>query len=235
MERRTETDSFGPIEVPADRYWGAQTERSRRNFPIGEELMPLAVIHALALVKRVAAEVNHQLGLLDERRMAAIVAAAEEIVSGKLDGHFPLVVWQTGSGTQSNMNVNEVIANRGNELLGGRRGSNAPLHPNDDVNKSQSSNDAFPTAMRIATVRELNARLVPALKYLHDSLAAKSAEFAAIVKIGRTHLQDAVPLTLGAEFSGYRGPSRIRHCPYPRRRAGPLRRGPGRHRGRHRT
>jgi fumarate hydratase, class II len=203
METRTETDSFGPIAVPADRYWGAQTERSRRNFPIGEELMPLAIIHALAVVKRVAAEVNHELGLIDETRMRAIVTAADEIISGKLDDNFPLVVWQTGSGTQTNMNVNEVIANRGNELLGGRRGGSAPLHPNDDVNKSQSSNDAFPTAMRIATVRELNARLVPALKYLGDSLAAKAVEFAMTVKIGRTHLQDAVPLTLGAEFSGY--------------------------------
>ena len=202
-DTRTETDTFGPIEVPADRYWGAQTERARRNFRIGEEPMPSAIIKALALVKRIAAEVNHELGLLDARLMAAIVAAAEEIASGALDGNFPLPVWQTGSGTQSNMNVNEVIANRGNELLGGSRGANAPLHPNDHVNKSQSSNDSFPTAIRIAVLRELHDRLIPALERLQVALAGKAREFVAIVKIGRTHLQDAVPLTLGQEFSGY--------------------------------
>jgi fumarate hydratase class II len=216
-DSRIETDSFGPIEVPADRYWGAQTERSRRNFPIGDELMPRPIIHALALVKRLAAEVNHELGLLDERRMEAVVVAAGEIESGALDGHFPSVVWQTGSGTQTNMNVNEVIANRGNELLGGRCGANAPLHPNDHVNMSQSSNDSFPTAMRIAAVREIEARLIPGLELLHGALAANETEFAAIVKIGRTHLQDAVPLTLGQEFSGYAsvladGISRIREA-----------------------
>jgi fumarate hydratase class II len=202
-DTRIETDTLGPIEVPADRYWGAQTERSRRNFRIGTELMPLPVIRALALVKRVAAEVNCELGLLDEHRVRAIVTAAEEIMSGKLDGHFPLVVWQTGSGTQSNMNVNEVIANRGNELLGGKRGAHEPLHPNDHVNKSQSSNDSFPTAIRVAAVREITGQLIPALEHLHRAVAGKAEAFASIVKIGRTHLQDAVPLTLGQEFSGY--------------------------------
>src|SRR3984957_11266570 len=202
-DTRIESDTFGPIEVPADRYWGAQTERSRRNFRIGTELMPPPVIRSLALVKRIAAEVNCELGLLDERRAQAIVAAAEEVIAGKLDGNFPLVVWQTGSGTQSNMNVNEVIANRGNELLGGKRGTHEPLHPNDHVNKSQSSNDSFPTAMRVAAVREITERLIPALEHLHRALAAKAEAFAPIVKIGRTHLQDAVPLTLGQEFSGY--------------------------------
>src|SRR6516225_5831569 len=162
-DTRTETDTFGPIEVPADRYRGAQTERARRNFRIGEEPMPPAIVKALALVKRIAAEVNHELGLLDARLMAGIVAAADEIASGALDGNFPLVVWQTGSGTQSNMNVNEVIANRGNELLGGVRGVHAPLHPNDHVNKSQSSNDSFPTALRVAAAQETTARLLPAL------------------------------------------------------------------------
>jgi fumarate hydratase class II len=177
--------------------------------------MPLPVIEALALIKRAAAEVNCELGLLDARRRDAIVAAAEEIVAGKFPGDFPLVVWQTGSGTQSNMNVNEVIANRGNELLGGGKGAHAPLHPNDHVNKSQSSNDSFPTAIRVAAARETTARLLPALGILHGALAAKAEAFAAIVKIGRTHLQDAVPLTLGQEFSGYAaqvelGVSRIR-------------------------
>jgi fumarate hydratase class II len=202
-DTRIETDTFGPIEVPADRYWGAQTERSRRNFRIGSELMPPPVIKALALVKRVAAEVNCELGLIDQRRAQAIVSAAEDVISGKLDGNFPLVVWQTGSGTQCNMNVNEVIANRGNELLGEKRGAHQPLHPNDDVNKSQSSNDSFPTAIRIAAVREIVERLIPALEHLHRAVAAKAEAFASIVKIGRTHLQDAVPLTLGQEFSGY--------------------------------
>src|SRR5499427_1964903 len=202
-QRRIESDTFGPIEVQADRYWGAQTERSRRNFRIGAETMPLPVIRALALIKRVAAEVNCELGLLEERRANAIAAAAEEIIAGKLDGHFPLVVWQTGSGTQSNMNVNEVIANRGNELLGGVRGAHEPLHPNDHVNKSQSSNDSFPTAIHIAAVREMTAHLIPALERLRGAVADKAEAFASIVKIGRTHLQDAVPLTLGQEFSGY--------------------------------
>jgi fumarate hydratase, class II len=202
-DTRTETDTMGPVEVPMDRYWGAQTERSRRNFRIGAEAMPLPVIRALALIKHAAADVNCDLGLLDARRRDAIATAADEIVAGRHDGDFPLVVWQTGSGTQSNMNVNEVIANRGNELLGGVRGAREPLHPNDHVNKSQSSNDSFPTALRVAALREITVRLFPALELLHRTVAAKAGAFAAIVKIGRTHLQDAVPLTLGQEFSGY--------------------------------
>ena len=200
---RTETDTFGKIEVPADRYWGAQTERSRQNFRIGTERMPLPLIRALALVKRVAAEVNFKLGLLDRRRMRAIVRAADEVIAGRLDDHFPLVVWQTGSGTQTNMNVNEVIANRANELLGGQLGAKKPVHPNDHVNLSQSSNDSFPTAMHIAAAIEIDAQLLPALAHLHAALDAKAKRFANIVKIGRTHLQDATPLTLGQEFSGY--------------------------------
>jgi len=200
---RTETDTFGKIEVPADRYWGAQTERSRQNFRIGTERMPLPLIRALALVKRVAAEVNFKLGLLDRRRMRAIVRAADEVIAGGLDDHFPLVVWQTGSGTQTNMNVNEVIANRANELLGGQLGAKKPVHPNDHVNLSQSSNDSFPTAMHIAAAIEIDAQLLPALARLHAALDAKAKRFARIVKIGRTHLQDATPLTLGQEFSGY--------------------------------
>ena len=200
---RTETDTFGKIEVPADRYWGAQTERSRQNFRIGTERMPPPLIRALALVKRVAAEVNLELGLLDRRRMRAIVRAADEVIAGGLDDHFPLVVWQTGSGTQTNMNVNEVIANRANELLGGKLGAKKPVHPNDHVNLSQSSNDSFPTAMHIAAAIEIDAQLLPALAHLHAALDAKAKRFARIVKIGRTHLQDATPLTLGQEFSGY--------------------------------
>jgi fumarate hydratase class II len=200
---RIETDSFGPIEVPADRYWGAQTERSRRNFRIGCERMPVPLIRALGIVKRAAAEVNHALGLLDARRMRAIVKAADEVIKGKLDDHFPLVVWQTGSGTQTNMNVNEVIANRANELLGGKPGAKAPVHPNDHVNMSQSSNDCFPTAMHIAAAQEIAHRLIPALAHLQDALREKSKTFSRIVKIGRTHTQDATPLTLGQEFSGY--------------------------------
>ena len=200
---RIETDSFGPIEVPADRYWGAQTERSRRNFRIGSERMPIPLIRALGIVKRAAAEVNHALGLLDARRMRAIVKAADEVIKGKLDDHFPLVVWQTGSGTQTNMNVNEVIANRANELLGGKLGAKAPVHPNDHVNMSQSSNDCFPTAMHIAAAQEIAHRLIPALAHLQDALRQKSKTFSRIVKIGRTHTQDATPLTLGQEFSGY--------------------------------
>ena len=203
MKTRTETDTFGPIEVASERYWGAQTERSRHNFRIGEELMPFPLIRALALVKRAAAETNRELGSLDARRAKAIVAAADEIIDGKLDDQFPLVVWQTGSGTQTNMNVNEVIANRANERLRGARGSKSPIHPNDHVNMSQSSNDSFPTAMHIAAAREIAERLIPALTHLHDALEAKTKAFAAIVKIGRTHTQDATPLTLGQEFSGY--------------------------------
>ncbi len=203
MRTRTETDTFGPIEVAAERYWGAQTERSRNNFRIGDELMPLPIIRALAIVKRAAAETNRELGSLDARRAKAIVVAAQEILDGKLDDQFPLVVWQTGSGTQTNMNVNEVIANRANERLGGALGSKSPIHPNDHVNMSQSSNDCFPTAMHIAAAQEIVHRLIPALTHLHAALETKTKAFAAIVKIGRTHAQDATPLTLGQEFSGY--------------------------------
>jgi fumarate hydratase class II len=200
---RSETDSFGPIEVPADRYWGAQTQRSLENFRIGTERMPMPVIRALAIIKRAAAEVNHKLGLLDARRMRAIVKAAQEVIDGAFDDHFPLVVWQTGSGTQTNMNVNEVVANRANELLGGKLGAKAPVHPNDHVNMSQSSNDSFPTAMHIAAAQVITHDLLPALAHLEKALARKARDFARIVKIGRTHLQDATPLTLGQEFSGY--------------------------------
>ena len=199
---RTEKDSFGPIEVPADRLWGAQTERSRRFFRISSERMPLAVVHALALVKRCAAVVNASLGLLEAKKSQAIVSAADEVLAGRHDEEFPLVVWQTGSGTQSNMNVNEVIANRASEILGGERGPRRLLHPNDDVNLGQSSNDVFPTAMHIAAAASMNDVLV-SLGVLKRSLEDKSRQFDAIIKIGRTHLQDATPLTLGQEFSGY--------------------------------
>ncbi|MCC6888395.1 MAG: class II fumarate hydratase [Hyphomicrobiales bacterium] len=200
---RIETDTLGPIEVPADRLWGAQTERSRRNFRIGEQRMPLALVHALAVIKRAAAEVNRSLGTLDGRRADAIVRAAQEVIEGRLDDHFPLLVWQTGSGTQTNMNVNEVIAAHANERLGGTRGAKVPVHPNDHVNMSQSSNDCFPSAMHIAAATAIAHRLLPALRHLHRSLNRKSKAFAGIVKIGRTHTQDATPLTLGQEFSGY--------------------------------
>src|SRR6266849_4737794 len=200
---RMETDSFGPIEVPADRYWGAQTERSRQNFRIGQDRMPMPIIRALGIVKLAAAETNRELGLLDQRRARAIVRAAREVIDGKLDDHFPLVVWQTGSGTQTNMNLNEVIANRANELLGGELGSKKPVHPNDHVNMSQSSNDSFPTAMHIAAAMGISTDLIPALTELHRALRRKEKAFAKIVKIGRTHTQDATPLTLGQEFSGY--------------------------------
>ncbi|WP_316165735.1 MULTISPECIES: class II fumarate hydratase [unclassified Bradyrhizobium] len=200
---RTETDSFGPIEVPADRYWGAQTERSRQNFRIGQDRMPMQIVRALAVVKLAAARTNLELGLLDRKLAEAIARAAEEVTEGKLDDHFPLVVWQTGSGTQTNMNLNEVIANRANELLGGERGAKAPVHPNDHVNMSQSSNDSFPTAMHIAAARAIFGHLIPALTELLAALRAKQEAFADIVKIGRTHTQDATPLTLGQEFSGY--------------------------------
>ena len=202
-DMRMESDSFGPIEVPADRYWGAQTERSRRNFRIGAQLMPRDIIHALALVKRVAAEVNRKLGALDEKRASAIVTAAQEVSQGRFDEHFPLVVWQTGSGTQTNMNVNEVVANRANELMGGVRGAMTPVHPNDHVNLGQSSNDSFPTAMHVACALALHSALLPALDALAGALMLRAQEFADIVKIGRTHLQDATPITLGQEFSGY--------------------------------
>jgi fumarate hydratase class II len=200
---RTETDTFGPIEVPADRYWGAQTQRSLQNFKIGGERMPTPVVHALGVVKRAAAIANVSLGQLDKKLADAIEAAAQEVIDGKLDEHFPLVVWQTGSGTQSNMNANEVISNRAIEMLGGEMGSKKPVHPNDHVNRSQSSNDSFPTAMSIAAVSEIHKRLLPGLKHLHAALVAKEKAFADIIKIGRTHLQDATPITLGQEFSGY--------------------------------
>src|SRR3954471_11678800 len=200
---RTETDSFGPIEVAADRYWGAQTERSRQNFRIGNDRMPMPIVRALAMVKLASAETNRELGLLDDRRAGAIVSAAREVIEGKLDEHFPLVVWQTGSGTQTNMNLNEVIANRANELLGGERGAKQPVHPNDHVNMSQSSNDSFPTAMHLAAAERITRDLIPALERLHAALRDKEKAFAHIVKIGRTHTQDATPLTLGQEFSGY--------------------------------
>ena len=200
---RIETDSFGPIEVPAASYWGAQTERSRQNFRIGHDRMPMPIVRALGIVKLAAAETNRELGLLDARRARAITRAAREVIDGKLDDHFPLVVWQTGSGTQSNMNLNEVIANRANELLGGERGAKKPVHPNDHVNMSQSSNDSFPTAMHIAAAMRIVGDLVPALSGLHRALRKKEKAFAHIVKIGRTHTQDATPLTLGQEFSGY--------------------------------
>ncbi len=202
-ETRTESDTMGKIEVPADRLWGAQTQRSRENFRIGGECIPLPVVHALGTVKRAAALTNQRLGLLDEGLAKAIAAAASEVASGALDEHFPLVVWQTGSGTQSNMNANEVIANSANIALGGEPGTKAPVHPNDHVNMSQSSNDTFPSAIHIAAARELCGALLPALRELHAELAAKAAAWQHIVKIGRTHTQDATPLTLGQEFSGY--------------------------------
>src|SRR6201988_692671 len=183
MKTRTETDSLGSIEVPAQAYWGAQTERSRHNFPLGEQILPRPLIAALAIVKRAAAETNLDLGLLDARRAKAIVQAAQEILDGKLDHHFPLSVYQTGSGTQTNMNVNEVIANRANEILGGARGAKAPIHPNDHVNMSQSSNDVFPTAMHIAAAQEISHRLIPTLSHLHAELHRKTKAFAKIVKI----------------------------------------------------
>jgi fumarate hydratase class II len=200
---RTETDAFGPIEIPADKLWGAQTQRSVENFRIGGERIPLPLIHALGLVKRAAAEVNRDLGGLDAKRADAIIAVAQDVADGKLDDEFPLVVWQTGSGTQSNMNVNEVIANLANVKLGGKLGAKSPVHPNDHVNMSQSSNDSVPTAMHIAAAVEIAKRLKPALTHLHAALDAKAKEFASIVKIGRTHTMDATPITLGQEFSGY--------------------------------
>ena len=200
---RTETDSFGPLEVPADRYWGAQTQRSLGNFKIGSDRMPPPLIRAFSIVKRAAATINAESGKLDQKLCDAICAAADEVMDGTLIDHFPLVVWQTGSGTQTNMNANEVIANRAIEILGGELGSKSPVHPNDHVNMGQSSNDSFPTAMHIAAVEEITHRLIPNLEHLHGALAAKCAEFDKIIKIGRTHLQDATPLTLGQEFSGY--------------------------------
>jgi len=200
---RIESDSMGAVEVPADRYWGAQTQRSLENFPIGIEHMPEPLIRAFGIQKKAAALVNRVLGDLGPEVGDAIVKAAEEVLEGKLSDHFPLVVWQTGSGTQTNMNANEVIANRAIEMLGGKLGSKDPVHPNDHVNRGQSSNDSFPTVMHIAAAQELNNRLLPALRHLHKALEDKVAGFADIVKIGRTHTQDATPLTLGQEFSGY--------------------------------
>jgi fumarate hydratase class II len=200
---RVEKDTFGNIEVPADRLWGAQTQRSLQNFKISGERQPLLLIHSLAQVKRAAATVNRALGVLDDKKAEAIVSACDEVIAGKHDDEFPLVVWQTGSGTQTNMNMNEVIANRASELLGGERGEGRKVHPNDDVNKGQSSNDVYPTAMSVAAVRALSQQLLPSLKKLRDTLDAKAKAFAGVVKIGRTHLQDATPLTVGQEFSGW--------------------------------
>ena len=200
---RIETDTFGPVKVPADRIWGAQTQRSLENFKIGWEKQPASIVRALGVIKRAAAEVNMDLGKLDPKLGKAIVAAAQDVAEGKLDDHFPLAVWQTGSGTQSNMNANEVISNRAIEMLGGEMGSKTPVHPNDHVNLSQSSNDTYPTAMHIACAEEIVHRLIPALQKLRNALNDKAQAWKAIVKIGRTHTQDATPLTLGQEFSGY--------------------------------
>ncbi|WGD28738.1 class II fumarate hydratase [Ancylobacter sp. WKF20] len=200
---RIETDTFGPIEVASDKYWGAQAQRSLGNFKIGWEKQPLPIVHALGVIKRAAAETNRDLGHLDPKLADAIIAAAQEVIDGKLDAHFPLSVWQTGSGTQTNMNANEVISNRAIEILGGEKGSKKPVHPNDHVNMSQSSNDTYPTAMHVAASVEVVKTLLPALTHLRDALAAKSKAWEHIIKIGRTHTQDATPLTLGQEFSGY--------------------------------
>jgi fumarate hydratase class II len=214
---RTETDSFGPLEVPSDRYWGAQTQRSILNFPIGWEKQPVAIVRALGVIKQAAAEVNMAQGDLDPALGKAIVAAAAEVAAGKWDNHFPLVVWQTGSGTQSNMNANEVISNRAIEMLGGEIGSKTPVHPNDHVNMGQSSNDTFPTAMHIATSVTARDVTLPGLQKLHGALIDKAVEFEGIIKIGRTHTQDATPLTLGQEFGGYafqveQGIKRVTHA-----------------------
>jgi fumarate hydratase class II len=214
---RTESDSFGPLEVPTDKYWGAQTQRSLMNFPIGWETQPVSIVRALGVIKKACAMANKQAGVLDATLADAIIAAAGEVVEGKLDDHFPLVVWQTGSGTQSNMNANEVIANRAIEILGGEIGSKDPVHPNDHCNMGQSSNDTFPTAMHIATAMSVRDVLLPGLEKLLAGLDAKSEEFKDIIKIGRTHTQDATPLTLGQEFSGYahqirQGIARVKTC-----------------------
>lgn len=201
--QRQETDSMGSVAVAADRYWGAQTQRSLENFKIGGEKMPIEVIHAYGWLKKAAAVVNMDMGVLDAKVGSAIVQAATEVAEGRLDDHFPLVVWQTGSGTQTNMNVNEVIANRSNEMLGGKRGDKTPVHPNDHVNYGQSSNDSFPTAMHIAAVWQVHQHVIPALQHMHHEMTNKANAFRDIIKIGRTHLQDATPLTLGQEFSGY--------------------------------
>ena len=216
-DTRTETDSFGPLEVPSDKYWGAQTQRSIINFPIGWEKQPVPIIRALGVVKKACAMENLNQGNLDQKRADAITAAATEVIEGKFDDNFPLVVWQTGSGTQSNMNANEVISNRAIEMLGGEKGSKDPVHPNDHCNMGQSSNDTFPTAMHVAIGMQARDVLLPGLQKLHDALAAKSEEFKDIIKIGRTHTQDATPLTLGQEFSGYthqvkKGIERVNAC-----------------------
>lgn len=203
MNTRIETDTMGEVAVPTEAYWGAQTQRSRDNFKIGGETLPTPLIRAMALVKKAAAQTNAALGRLDEARTNLIVQAADEILAGKLADQFPLVVWQTGSGTQSNMNINEVLANRANELAGQPRGSYAPVHPNDHVNQAQSTNDSFPSAIHVAAAIEIKYFLMPNVQALRDTLQQKSAAFDHIVKIGRTHLQDATPLTLGQEFSGY--------------------------------
>lgn len=203
VKTRTETDTFGPIEVDSSRYWGAQAQRSLGNFKIGWEKQPLPVVRALGIVKRACAEANMKLGQLDRKRGDAIIKAAQEVIDGKLNDHFPLVVWQTGSGTQSNMNANEVISNRAIEMLGGTMGSKDPVHPNDHVNMSQSSNDTYPTAMHVACAEQVVRDLLPSLKHLHKALARKAKQWEKIIKIGRTHTQDATPITLGQEFSGY--------------------------------
>ena len=203
-ETRTETDSFGPIDVPSDKYWGAQTQRSIKNFPIGWEKQPIAIVRSLGIIKKACAQANIEMGNLDKRLGEAIINSATEVIEGKFDDNFPLVVWQTGSGTQSNMNANEVIANRAIEILGGTIGSKDPVHPNDHCNMGQSSNDTFPTAMHVATAITANDLLLPSLKKLHTALTKKMNEFGEIIKIGRTHTQDATPLKLSQEFSGYR-------------------------------
>jgi len=214
---RIETDSMGGVKVPADKYWGAQTQRSFENFRIGTERMPLALVRALGVQKKAAALANMELGALDPKIGEAIVKASEEVMSGQLNDHFPLVVWQTGSGTQTNMNINEVVSNRAIEIMGGKLGSKSPVHPNDHVNMGQSSNDTFPTVMHISAVEQLTHKLIPAMEHLQKTLAKKTADFADIIKIGRTHLQDATPVTLGQEFSGYLtqvkyGIQRIKGC-----------------------
>ena len=203
MEFRIENDSMGEINVPSDKYFGAQTARSLMNFKIGGERFPRELIRALGVLKKAAALTNNELGMLPDEKVELIIKAADEVIEGKLDEHFPLVVWQTGSGTQTNMNSNEVISNRAIEIAGGELGSKKPIHPNDDVNKAQSSNDTFPTAMHIAAVEEVYRRLIPMITKLRDALSQKSDEFNEVIKIGRTHLMDATPLTLGQEFSGY--------------------------------
>ncbi|MCX6835707.1 MAG: class II fumarate hydratase, partial [candidate division Zixibacteria bacterium] len=217
MKYRVETDSMGKIEVPVDRYYGAQTARSLMNFKIGGETMPIPLIRAFGILKKCSAQVNQDLGLLPKDKAKLIIAASQEVIDGKLDDHFPLVVWQTGSGTQTNMNANEVISNRAIEMAGGEMGSKKPIHPNDDVNKAQSSNDTFPAAMHIAAVVQIHSELIPKVTLLRDTLNKKSKEFNKIIKIGRTHLMDATPLTLGQEFSGYtqqltNGLARLKDC-----------------------